>query len=418
VRSIVAIPFLAILLASPDLKAQDEDAQPITVGSTISLVSDVLGERRDAMVYTPPGYDGSDDRYPVLYVLDGEYSFQFTIGIVDFLSKVNHIPDMIVVGIVNNDRTRDYTPQPGEAELARYPRSGGAVAFSTFLEAEFIPHIEHHYRTQPYRILAGHSLGGLFVVNALMTQADLFDAFIGSSPSLYWNDGVLLRQAKELLAGEDLIHGTLFFSMGDERDEMVAGTNALSDALEAHAAKGFAWRYEFMQSEDHSTTPFVTIYKGLEFIYADYHTIEHLGQSSFQEYHQRLLDKYGYEIVLPLRFLFAAGPHYQNRSCRDFSDLAGYWHVNYPRMFARLTDDWLAEANGLVAASEYECAISLYRLVADADDTNVEAFKGMGAALHSAGDRAGALESYRAALRLRPDDEDLKRLVEELSGNR
>ncbi len=411
-----AMPVLLVLSASTGLNAQDKEPEPITVGVSISLTSETLGEERSIRVYTPPGYDQSDERYPVLYLLDGEYSFHFTIGIIDFLSKIHHIPEMLVVGIVNVDRTRDYTPEPGEKERARFPRSGGADAFTAFVKQELVPFIDTNYRTEPYRILSGHSLGGLFTVRALLTTGDLFGAFIAGSPSLYWNDQAVIQLAEMSL--DNTFDRTLFFSMGDERDEMVNGTNALSETLRAHAPTDIEWRYDRMAGEDHSTTPFVTMYKGLEFIYTDYYSTDNLGSMSFRDYNDRMTSKYGYDIVLPLGFLFSVGGHFQKRSCGDFADLAAYWHAHYPGLFARLTEDWLAEANGLVAKSEYECAISLYHLVTKVDEQNFEAYKGMGDAHLSAGDRTAALVHYQAALQLRPSDQDLRQTVEDLSNRR
>ena len=47
---------------------------------------------------------------------------------------------------------------------------------------ELIPKIEGQYRTQPFRIFAGHSLGGLFAVHTMLTRPDLFNAYIAVSP--------------------------------------------------------------------------------------------------------------------------------------------------------------------------------------------------------------------------------------------
>ena len=91
-----------------------------------------------------------------------------------------------MVGVVNVDRVRDLTPEPGEADRKRYPSSGHADRFRRFLEEELVPYVDTHFRTQPFRILAGHSHGGLFAIHALLS-GDAFDAFIASSPSLYWN---------------------------------------------------------------------------------------------------------------------------------------------------------------------------------------------------------------------------------------
>ena len=82
------------------------------------------------------------------------------------------MPEVILVAVVNTDRTRDLTPtkiadRPGE--------TGGADRFLDFFEKELIPAIESRYRTQKFRVFAGHSLGGLFALHALFTRPELFD---------------------------------------------------------------------------------------------------------------------------------------------------------------------------------------------------------------------------------------------------
>ena len=122
--------------------------------------------------------------------------------------------------------------------------------------------------------------------------------------------------------------------------------------------------------------------------------------------------------MLPLGFLFSAGGQLQKRSCRDFVDFAEYWHVHYPEVFVRLTEDWLGEAEGRVGEGQHACAIALYRLVTEADDRNIEAYKGLGDAYLYVGDTVAALENYRTALQLKPDDQGLRRAVEDLSNRR
>src|SRR5215470_10738502 len=132
-------------------------AQPQT-GTVKRFVmkSDVLGEERVILVRTPVGYETNKLSYPVLYMTDGDAHMDHTSSTIAFLSRNGRIPDLIVVGITNTDRTRDLTPVKSTDK--RFPGGGGADNFLKFFETELIPHIEKEYRVQPYRILAGHSL--------------------------------------------------------------------------------------------------------------------------------------------------------------------------------------------------------------------------------------------------------------------
>src|SRR3712207_3662198 len=111
------------------------------------------------------------------------------------------MPEMIVVGISNTDRTRDLTPtrvaRLPDNPNAGFPTSGGADKFLKFIETELIPMVESKYRTQPYRALAGHSLGGLFAVHTLVTKPELFNSYIAVSPSLQWDNYEEIDRVKE-----------------------------------------------------------------------------------------------------------------------------------------------------------------------------------------------------------------------------
>ncbi len=109
----------------------------IVVGKTDTLFSKILNERRKIFVYTPILTSPANlphQRYPVLYVLDGEAHFVSTVGLVQQLSQANGnsvLPEMIVVGITNTNRFRDLTPS---ATL-----TGGGNRFMKFIETELMP---------------------------------------------------------------------------------------------------------------------------------------------------------------------------------------------------------------------------------------------------------------------------------------
>ena len=137
----------------------------------LTIKSSALGEDRVILVRTPPGYATNNVKYPVLYMTDGDAHIGHTSSTIDFLVRNGRMSDLIVVGIPNTDRTRDLTPTKANGPNAgQFPTAGGADKFLKFIEAELIPEIEKTYRVQPYRILAGHSFGGLFAVHALITR--------------------------------------------------------------------------------------------------------------------------------------------------------------------------------------------------------------------------------------------------------
>src|SRR4030095_8283131 len=163
-------------------------------GTVTKLVvkSAVLGEDRTILVRTPPGYDTNKQPYAVMYMTDGDAHIGHTGSTIEFLARNGRMPELIVVGITNTDRTRDLTPthvkttNPNGA--LQFPTSGGGDKFLKFIETELIPEIEKRYRVSPYRVLAGHSLGGLFAIHAMVSRPELFNSYIAVSPALQWDN--------------------------------------------------------------------------------------------------------------------------------------------------------------------------------------------------------------------------------------
>src|SRR5215472_10270720 len=79
----------------------------IPAGEQITLHSKILGEDRNIFVALPVSYAGSDEKYPVLYLTDAQLFFDSTRSTAAFLARERIIPDVIVVGVTNPDRTRD-----------------------------------------------------------------------------------------------------------------------------------------------------------------------------------------------------------------------------------------------------------------------------------------------------------------------
>src|SRR5689334_2705377 len=88
----------------------------IVIGKIDSIQSRILNEERKIWIYIPDGASVEDlekQRYPVVYLLDGEAHFASVVGMIQQLSEVNNnmvCPKMIIVGIPNIDRTKDLTP--------------------------------------------------------------------------------------------------------------------------------------------------------------------------------------------------------------------------------------------------------------------------------------------------------------------
>jgi len=336
----VVLGVLSLGVALRDGIAQNA-TEPIVIGESLSIHSNVLGEDRPLLVYTPNGYEGSGAIYPVMYLLDGDAHFHHTTGILDFLSRNGQMPQMIVVAVPNTDRTRDLTPVTTTDTANRFPTAGGADHFLSFLVDELMPHVNANYRTAPYDILVGHSFGGLFAVYALLERPDAFDAYVSISPSLWWNDGAMITEAKAFFADNGDASGFLFMTMGDEGGQMLAGAWELAAVLETMAPESFDWEFALMEEETHGSIPHRTTYRALERLYDGWQIpdfgrlAEEGGLEAFDAHYAGLSSKYGYEIVTP----------------EGIVNQLGYWYLGQDRVpeaiatFKRNVDVYPGSAN-------------------------------------------------------------------------
>jgi predicted alpha/beta superfamily hydrolase len=266
---LLCAPQLATVSAWPQSRGA-----PVVIGETVQLQSNILKESRSLLISKPDGYDSGTDRYPVIYLLDGEMYFHFASGIAGFLASDDRMPNMLLVGIVSGDtahRTHDLTPpSTAEADNRFSPGNGGAEAFLSFVADELIPFIDKTYRTRPYRLLIGHSFGGLLGVYALTTKPALFNAYIVADPSLYWNDESVVARAEAFLSDTKSLQADFYMTASSDSGRVPGAVARLNTALGKSVPAGFRWNFDWMKQEDHLSIPLPSIYRGLETIFEDW----------------------------------------------------------------------------------------------------------------------------------------------------
>jgi predicted alpha/beta superfamily hydrolase len=276
----------------------------------LTLRSAVLGEDRNVLVRTPAGYETNKLSYPVLYMTDGDAHMGHTSSSIEFLFQNGRIPDLIVVGVTNTDRTRDLTPSKSTTKNAtgqvQFPTSGGADNFLKFFETELIPEIEKQYRVQPYRILAGHSFGGLFAIHAMISKPGVFNSYIAVSPSLQWENGEELKRAEDFFKNQKEMRNTLFVSIGNEPGAIGASFDSFKELLSKTGINGFEWQAERLGDEDHGSVVLRSHYFGLRKVYEGWQGPRDMksgavlgGLQGAEAHYKKLSDKFGYPIPVP-----------------------------------------------------------------------------------------------------------------------
>jgi predicted alpha/beta superfamily hydrolase len=233
------------------------DSAPITLGQSYTLNSAVYGGPREINLYVPDqpawaeGY--FTDPLPVLYVVDGGMDQDFVhIAALSQLPLVNgERSPAIIVGVKTDNRYGEITPDPLDPSyVAQFTGYGGAADFRQFLKAEVIPFVQAKgYKGRA--ALMGESLAGLFVIDSLAAEPDLFEDYIAISPSSWWDDQALAKRAVDALA-DTPVGKRLVLAIADEGGTMEAGTRLFMAAANANPAIEVTF-LDRSDSESHGT---------------------------------------------------------------------------------------------------------------------------------------------------------------------
>lgn len=361
--------FLFFMLFLTTIPGIAQTREPIATGNTDNVYSSILKENRKLLVYAPP-YDSTNifapQRYPVIYLLDGDTHFLAVKAMIQQLSERTGgmtFPEMIIVGILNTDRNRDLTPTqataaPGMSGEA-LKRTGGGEQFLSFIQKELIPHIDSLYPTAPYRVLMGHSFGGLTAIYTLLHHPGLFNAYIASDPSLSWDDSKLLKQAKTILQRQSFSGSTLYMAIANTMDKgmdtlrvkkdttlmsrHIRSILQMAEYLNTDGKNGLREKWSYYPDYNHATLPLVSAYDGLRFIFNAYDfelSIPQFFDSTYTKdslidiHYKELSRQMGYRVSPPEIFINNLAYNLQNT--KQFKRAYHFFRMNienYPNSF-------------------------------------------------------------------------------------
>ncbi len=140
-----------------------------------------LQERRDVSYYFPEDYT-EEKSYPLIVVLDADYLFDLVVANVKFQSRLDRMPEAIVVGIhqAENDlrwEDCDYD------EASGLPTEKGKM-FYEFLGTELIPYMATTYKIAPFKMFVGYDITANFGNFYLFKDNSFFNSFVSISPVL------------------------------------------------------------------------------------------------------------------------------------------------------------------------------------------------------------------------------------------
>lgn len=372
----------------------------ITIGLIDSIHSKILNEKRDFWVYVPNSLENgkpSNQKYPVVYLLDGEEHFYSLVGITNHLGKNAICPEMIIVGIVNTDRTRDLTPSGNNPDSAAKNPSlidneEGGNKFMTFIEKELMPYIDSRFPTEPYKMLIGHSLGGLTAMNTLMRHPDLFNSYVAIDPAMLDDEKRLLQSSESILSTKDFAGNTLFLGIAntmepgmdtasvttntDRSTEHIRAILELNKNLTDNSKNHLNYNYKYYNGESHNTIPLIAVYDALHFIFNFYELkiprSELMGMNmetiaKITGHYENVSKQLGYTVSLPQPMANNIG--YLALRLQKYDEAEHLFKLNctnYPEssdVYDSLGDLYAAKGDKVKAAANYRKSLSINEIL-------------------------------------------------------
>lgn len=279
--------------------------------------SEILGEERAIAVKLPRNYN-PNQTYSVIYILDSHDLFNPFLVTTELLTKQkigdgwdyrqDNIPQVIVVGIIHNNRNKDVGPKMDYkmSDKENFLTQTSAK-FKDYLFSELVPTINKKYKTSGYNVIVGHSNSGHFVLNLPKFKNNPFNGIIALSVNGENDD--YSNQVKEYLK---ISKDKIFFGYG----LLDNGFNELAITIE-NQIKNKELTNENLKIEsfiaDHNQLPTLAASSALKFMFNDYSNHSQFiekskkGDFSLQEYFKDYINnqkKYGLNIEISRNDLF------------------------------------------------------------------------------------------------------------------
>lgn len=374
-------------------KAFSQEVEKVIIGTKYKIESKILNQERTYIVNLPDSYiSESTQTYPVIVLIDGGYYFNLFTGIIGEMANNEQVPEMIIIGLSKVDRVKDYTPTNsiislnGNKDENYLKTSGASKLFLDFIEKELLVEIENKYRTNSFKIMVGQSFGGLLAATSYLSSRSLFGGYIAIDPSFWWDNQYIVKEIDKINIGQ-IENNYFYLSSANKYENFSGATHIFELNRNSHDTfysklmnRGISYskiRIQYLEEENHSTSPLLSLYNGLKFIYKDYFLkdIQTKSIDQIEAYYKKI---YGGKFLPPESIINnIAYSHLQKENSRELAIQYFKFNVaNYPDSF--------------------------------------NAYDGLGEAYLMINDKNRALENYKKSLRLNPKNENAKQMINEL----
>jgi predicted alpha/beta superfamily hydrolase len=284
---------------------------------------------RTIFIQLPKDYGKVNKHYPLILLFDAQDQtlYNYASSSIDRLTWTNDIPEAIFVGVVQNDRSKELNFERNEAS---------SLQFLNFIKNDLINYLSKKYSLNGYYTLIGHSLGGQFVTNAMLTYPATFKSVISISGALNYPNkdnavrSKILNKMNHYIAttsDSNFVRHKYYFSTGDDGFQdsgFKMGALKVDSSLKAHKPNSKNWYFDFLKGFNHMTTPLISIPAGLTFIFHDWHFSDSLAMDVLL-YHKNdplkvlkakkadIIKSYGTDIVLPYNSFYQFADYYLSR---------------------------------------------------------------------------------------------------------
>ncbi len=258
------------LVVSGNLYGQRFEPATIENSEVLLVVSQAVKDTFYIQISLPLDYDHTDQKYPVIYVLDANRSFGLTTDISRWLTFGDEVLPAIIVGISYNKdwwqkRSRDYTPTKDKMKnWGDWPMAGGADMFIFSIKHEINTRLAQYRIDWTNRTIIGLSFGGLFVNYALFRFPHMFDNYLMVSPALIWDNKYLFSLTREeLKSNKSAIR--VFTAIGTlDEEKIITPWRQMNSSINSGKYERISWISEEYHNQTHLSVLPIAITDGLK----------------------------------------------------------------------------------------------------------------------------------------------------------
>ncbi|WP_042142633.1 MULTISPECIES: alpha/beta hydrolase-fold protein [unclassified Pseudoalteromonas] len=386
------------------LLSQSTLATHFNLGERVKINSKVLSEQRELQVLLPENYQANPTAtYPVIYLLDGDYNFHAVSGMLDLMAnKAQLIPDVILVGIADKgtDKYRQYMTPEGLTSPLKAEDKGKANEFLSFINKELKPYINKHYRTADNNILVGHSIAGLFVLNALVEQPDSFNNYISTSPSLWLNKQAFTKTANDKIANSNHKPVSLYLSLGDETRMNQYGFINILDELQP---ANINWKFTHYPDENHNSVGLISLRNSLKSIFKGWFIAEKMLRkkhtpNSIVSHYAKLVSELNINQAIPTPSIKSAIRYFYMNKKAD--ELAPFMEQTIKSLPASEQAFIIMQASYVSHFNSPKAALALLKSLESKFETSIEYLKSIATTYEQLKDDKSAISYFEKALKL------------------